>query len=157
MAQIFETENFIVRSANHPHVSREEGGHILIKVKDESISDRTKLTPQLAIELMRLSMIVGEAFAKGMQNRGVEIVKVNYQDMGNWPYKEGKQPVCHYNIYGRVWGAKKQPFPEAVYLPDMKSGFYDGFAPLTDEDCQEISRQIEMISATEKYQLKNWE
>jgi hypothetical protein len=35
MAIFYETENFIVESIERPFVSREEGGHIRICVKDE--------------------------------------------------------------------------------------------------------------------------
>jgi hypothetical protein len=49
---IYETENFIVESHEEPLVSREEGGHIRIKIKDENITDRTKLTPKQGISLL---------------------------------------------------------------------------------------------------------
>jgi hypothetical protein len=45
MVQIFETESFIVESHEQPFVSRTDGGHIRIRVKDDSITDRTKLDP----------------------------------------------------------------------------------------------------------------
>lgn len=153
---IWETDNFIVEAHPEPFVSREEGGHIRIRVKDESITDRTKLTPKQAKEYMRTSMIVGEALEKGTNNRGVKVAKVNYQDMGNWPYKINKLPFVHYQVFGRVWGAKKQPFPESVYLPGKESGFYEGFEPLNEEDVAEIRKQIEEISKKEKYSLENW-
>ena len=95
MALIYETKNFIVESHEKPFVTRTDGGHIRIKVKDKSITDRTKLSPKTAIELMRLTMIVGEAMEKGMNKRGINVIKINYQDMGNWAYKKGEKP--------RVW------------------------------------------------------
>lgn len=156
MAQIFETENFFVESVERPFVSREEGGHIRIMVKDESITDRTKLTPQMAIELMRLSMIVGEAFEKAMNLLGIKVIKINYQDMGNWAWKQNRKPLLHYHIFGRVMGSIKQPFPESVYLPDRSTGFYDGFIPLHEEDCRLIRNEIEKISNEDKYNLKLW-
>ena len=156
MAVIYETSNFIVESRERPLLSREEGGHIRIRIKDESITDRTKLDPQVAIELMRLSMIVGEAFQIAMNNRGVNVIKVNYQDMCNWAWKENRPPYLHYHIFGRVMGAIKQPFPESVYLPDRSTGFYDSFIPLNEEDNKEILRQIEIISSQSKYDLSNW-
>lgn len=156
MALIYETKNFIVESNEKPFVSREEGGHIKIKVKDEAISDRTKLNPEQAKEFIRLSMIIGEALEKAMKLRGIDIIKINYQDMGNWYYKNGGKPLFHYHIFGRVLGASKQPFPESVYLPDRATGFYDGFVPLDDQDIKEIQNQIEIISQQPKYSLKNW-
>lgn len=156
MAVFFETDNFYVESREKPLLSREEGGHIRIRIKDESITDRTELEPKVAVELMRLSMIVGEAFKKAMNNRGIKVIKVNYQDMGNWAWKDGRKPFLHYHIFGRVMGAVKQPFPESVYLPDRSTGFYDNFTPLNEEDNKEIAKQIEEVSAEPKYRVEGW-
>jgi diadenosine tetraphosphate (Ap4A) HIT family hydrolase len=153
---IYETPNFIVESAERPFVPREEGGHIRIRIKDESIMDRTKLSISQAKEYMRLSMVVGEALEKAMNLRGVKVVKINYQDMGNWAYKEGRRPFLHYHIFGRVFGALKQPLPESVYLPDRGTGFYEGFTPLNQGDVDEIKKQIEEVSSQEKYLLDGW-
>jgi diadenosine tetraphosphate (Ap4A) HIT family hydrolase len=154
---ITESESFIVESHDSPFVPREEGGHIRIKIKDESITDRTKLSVPQAKEYMRLTMIVGEALETAMNNRGINVVKINYQDMGNWAYKRGEQPFFHCHIMGRVLGAKNQPYPESVYLPDRNSGFYKDFIPLNGEDVSEIKKQIDMISLQSKYLPENWD
>ncbi|MEI6191077.1 MAG: hypothetical protein WCP24_01745 [bacterium] len=156
MATIYETENFIVESHEEPFVSRTDGGHIRIRVKDKTITDRTKLEPKVAIELMRLTMIVGEAFEIAMNNCGVPVVKINYQDMGNWAYKRNEKPFLHVHVFGRATNAVKQIWPESVYLPDRGTGFYNGFEPLNTEDVVEIKKQIDIVTAKEKYQLKNW-
>ena len=156
MAQIYQTENFIVESHEKPFVSRSDGGHIRIRIKDESITDRTKLTPPVAIELMRLTMIVGEAMEKGLNNRGIKVVKINYQDMGNWAYKKGDKPFLHIHLFGRALDAKKQVFPESVFLPDRSTGFYDEFEPLNNEDILEIQKQIDVLSQQAKYQSSVW-
>jgi diadenosine tetraphosphate (Ap4A) HIT family hydrolase len=156
MSFIFETKNFIVESHEQPFLPRTDGGHIRIKIKDESIEDRTQIDPQTAIELMRLTMIVGEAFFKAMNIRGVPVVKINYQDMGNWAYKIGKKPHLHYHIFGRASNAVKQPWPESMYLPDRKTGFYEGFEPLNAEDIAEIQKQIELVEAQDKYEVGKW-
>lgn len=148
---IYETENFIVEAHQKPFVSREEGGHIRIRIKNESIADRTKLSPKVAIEYMMLSMVVGEAMEVVMNSQGVPVVKINYQDMGNWSYKEGKKPFLHYHIFGRVLGAKHQPFPESVYLPERSTGFYEGFIPLTTDDITQLKDEITRIMSREKY------
>src|SRR4051812_22969327 len=93
MAYIFETKNFNVEAPEKPLVSRLDGGHIRIGVKDTSITDRTKLDPLVAVELMRLTMLVGQAMETALIKRGIPIVKINYQDMGNWAYKTGLQPT----------------------------------------------------------------
>ena len=156
MAIIYETPNFVVETHEKPFVSREEGGHLRISIKDHSITDRTKLSPKVAIEFMRISMIVGEALEAAMKNLGVPVKKINYQDMGNWSYKEGKAPFLHYHIMGRVLNALKQPFPESVYLPDRNTGFYNGFIPLSEGDIQEIVKQIKIIESKPKYKLFEW-
>jgi hypothetical protein len=49
---IFETDNFIVETQEKPFVSRTDGGHIRIRIKDGTITDRTKLDSKTAKELM---------------------------------------------------------------------------------------------------------
>lgn len=154
--EIYKTENFIVEAHLKPFIPREEGGHVRIKVKDQSITDRTKLEPAIAIELIRLTMVVGEALQVAMNKLGIPVIKINYQDMGNWAYKENKLPFLHVHIFGRVAGAVKQPWPESMYLPDRKTGFYEGFEPLNENDVLTIRGEIEDIFKREKYADKNW-
>ena len=156
MAQIYQTENFIVESHEKPFVTRTDGGHIRIRIKDTTISDRTQLTPIVAIELIRLTMLVGRAMEKGLNNRGIRIVKINYQDMGNWAFKTGNKPFLHVHVFGRTKNAKYQVFPESVYLPDRSSGFYDKFEPLNGDDILEIEKQIELLLQQDKYQSSKW-
>ena len=76
MALIFETTNFTIESADKPYVSREEGGQVYIFPK-VPVSDRTQLSPELAIEYMKLSMVVGEAMRIGLGRRGIDIGIIN--------------------------------------------------------------------------------
>lgn len=154
--QIYETKNFIVESHEKPFLPRTDGGHIRIRIKEESITDRTKLSPEVAIELVRLTMVVGEALQIVMNKRGVPVIKINYQDMGNWAYKTGKVPFLHVHVFGRSTDAIKQPWPESMYLPDRGTGFYDEFEPLNEMDVKLIGEEIEKIFTQEKYQDKNW-
>jgi len=153
--QIFETESFVVCASGQPHVSREEGGHIILYAKAD-VTDRTKLTPKQAVEYMRLSMLVGEALEKAMTVRGVHIVKVNYLDNGNWAFKYNCKPHLHMHILGRSADAKIQRFPEAVLLPAMESGFYDSFEALNDDDIAEILLQLELLLQEERFSTVNW-
>lgn len=157
MSIFFETANFIVESHPKPFVSRTDGGHIRIRIKDETISDRTKLAPRQAIELMRLTMLVGEAMQLGMNQQGIPVVKINYEELGNWAYKpNGGKPFLHIHIFGRASNAIKQPFPEAVSIPDRSSGFYDGFEPLTDSDEKTILTSIQNLIKGPKYLSEAW-
>ena len=155
MALIFETKKFTVESHPEPFVSREEGGHIKIVAK-RPVTDRTQFTPQEAIEFIRLSMIVGEAYKIAMNKQGVEIIHINYEELGNWAFKRKEKPQFHLQIFGRVANAKKQVFPEAVYLPDRSTGFYDGFKPLSGEDIKLIREEIERLFKEDKFQNANW-
>ncbi len=155
MAQIYETKNFIVEAFEKPHVTRTDGGHIKIYPKKETV-DRTELSPKLAIELIRLSMVVGKAMKIGMTNRGIKIVRINYQDMGNWAFKNKKQPCFHIHVYGRAKDAKFQLYQEAVQLPDRSTGFYDKFESLNKEDILEIQKQIKLILKEDKFDESNW-
>lgn len=156
MAIIHETLNYIVESHEKPFVSRDDGGHIRIKVKDTSITDRTKLSPYQAIELMRLTIIVGKALELGMNKRNIPVVKINYEDLGNWAYKRNEQPFLHIHIFGRSKDAKKQVFPEAVYLPDRTTGFYDGFEPLNDDDIKVIKNEIITLLSNKDFSDEKW-
>jgi diadenosine tetraphosphate (Ap4A) HIT family hydrolase len=106
MIFIYEAKHFIIDSQWNPFVSREEGGHIRVKSKDTTITDRTKLSNIQAVEFMKLSIIAGEALEETMIAQGVDIVKVNYEDAGNWAFKENKAPVLHLHIFGRAKDAK---------------------------------------------------
>lgn len=144
MALIFETENFRVIAPEKPHVDREDGGHIKIEPKIP-VEDRTKLPGSLAKEFMMLTMVSGEAMQTAMQKRGIDIKRINYQDMGNWV------PTFHMQLYGRAQSAKTQKFGEAVLLPQRSTGFYDSFKPLNGKDTAAIKEEMERLMQTEKY------
>lgn len=155
MALIYEAKNFTVESHPEPFVSREEGGHIKIIAKRQ-ITGRTELTPKEAIEFIRLSVIVGEAYKIAMNKQGIKIIHINYEELGNWAFKRGEKPQFHLQVFGRVKGAKKQVFPEAVYLPDRSTGFYDGFIPLNGSDIKAIRGEIERLIKEDRFQDKEW-
>jgi len=155
MAIIFETSNFIITSAEKPHVyiDRDEGGHINLKFKREvrAVHDRTQLSALEAIEYIKLSMIAGEALKNAMHHRGVNVGLVNYQDMGNWSVFKPEGPQLHTQIYGRAATATIQKYGDAVQLPHIETGFYDSFQPLTKDDVEEIRLEIEKIMQRDKY------
>jgi diadenosine tetraphosphate (Ap4A) HIT family hydrolase len=155
MVLIHETGNFVVEAFDTPHVTRTDGGHIKIYPKERILS-RTDMSPSLATEFIRLTMVVGKALEIGMKKRGIDIIRVNYHDMGNWAFKKGKRPYFHIHVYGRASNAKYQPSQEAVRLPDRSSGFYDNFEPLNGGDISEIRRQIKSILLEEKYKDASW-
>lgn len=115
------------------------------------VRDRTQLSPKLAIEYMKLSMVVGEALKSAMARRGVVIGIVNYQDMGNWGVFKPEGPTLHMQVYGRATTATVQKYGDAVQLPHRETGFYDTFEPLNDEDIREIQVDIEKLLHSDKY------
>lgn len=157
MSIFFESKNFLVESHPAPFVSRTDGGHIRIRVRDEAIPDRTALSPRQAIELMRLTMVVGHAMRIAMNGRGIPVVKINYEELGNWAFKPGGgHAFLHIHVFGRAQNAVHQPFPEAVNLPDRSTGFYDGFEPLNAEDEKAIVAEIKSLLTTDKYSDEEW-
>jgi diadenosine tetraphosphate (Ap4A) HIT family hydrolase len=147
---IYETDNFYIQAASRPFIDRAEGGHIYIFPKTP-LRDRTQLSPQLAIEYQKLSMVVGEALKSAMARRGVDIGIINYQDMGNWGVYKPEGPTLHMQIYGRATTATIQRYGDAVQLPHRETGFYDSFMPLDGEDITEIRTDIEQLLGTSKY------
>lgn len=153
--EVIKTDNFIVLVVEKPHVSRMDGGHIKITPKIKLV-DRTQLTPQLAIECMRLTMIVGEAMTTALNRRGIDVGRINYQDNGNWSVFKPEGPYFHIHLYGRAKSAKIHKWGDACQFPHRETGFYDSFEPLDDNDIEEINKEIKLIMQENKYQDKNW-
>lgn len=150
MAHIFETENFILEAREKPFIDRAEGGHIRIWSKLK-VSDRTKLTPDQAVEYMKLSMVAGEALTSVMGKQGIEIGIINYQEMGNWSVFKPEGVTMHMHIFGRAKTAVKQKYGEAVLLPQVDTGFYEGFEGLNENDISEMQKEIKRLLNTDKY------
>lgn len=153
---IYQTKSFSVERAPRPFVSREEGGHIRIFPKNKTISCINDLTPQESIELIRLEAIVRESMIEGMNQQGVPVIWINLEDLGNWAFKRNEVPILHIQVFGRASTATKQLWPEAVYLPDRSTGFYDNFEPLTSQDMKVIGEIIQEKIKQEKYSDQAW-
>ena len=158
MQLILETQDFKVTGHDRAHHSRENGGHIVVwpQKRYAHLSD---MPPTLAASFMYLNQVVGEAFLNVATGNGLKAVRVNYTCFGNWNYKEPvKAPVVHMNLMLRTWGEKHPDndplflaFPEALYLPDRSTGYYDHFEPLTEQECHQIKDEILRLLGTEKY------
>ena len=150
MSVIYGTTHYVVVAPERPHVDRADGGHIIIQPR-ERVVDRTQLSAEQAIELMRLTMIVGQAMAEALNARGIDVGRINYQDNGNWGVFRPEGPALHVHLYGRAVSARAQPYGEALYLPKRETGFYEGVQPLDEGDVAAIRERIEEISRREKY------
>jgi hypothetical protein len=84
------------------------------------------------------------------------VVKINYEELKIGLTFNGGKPFLHVHVFGRATNAIKQPFPDAVSLPDRSSGFYDGFEPLSDLDEKEILAVIRDLVQQPKYITKTW-
>ena len=153
---IYETENFVVAVPKVPHIPRTDGGHLWIRSKEKYFSSRIELEPKLAIEVMRLTMLIGEAMEKAMKNRNINVERINYQENGNWAYQKGMKPEFHIHLYGRTEDSKTQIWGEALNFPNKSTGFYDKFERFNNEDIEEIKKQINLLEKEDKYDLKNW-
>jgi diadenosine tetraphosphate (Ap4A) HIT family hydrolase len=155
MAMIYQTDNFIVEAPEQSLVTRSDGGHITITPKLR-LADRTLLSPKLSIELIYLTMLVGEAMTTGLINRGIDIGRINYQDNGNWGVFKPDGPYLHYHLYGRAKSAKIHKYGEACHFPFRETGFYDEFESLNAGDIAEIQKQISTLINFGKYRFENW-
>lgn len=152
---IYETAEFVVEAAERPHVTRTDGGHVRIIPKTH-FRDRTELSPATAIQLMRLTMAVGEAMRSVLPERGIDLGRINYQENGNWGVRRTGGPYLHVHLYGRAVSATRQPYGEALYFPSRESGFYEDLEPLTDGDVHALRERIERLLQTPKYRESAW-
>lgn len=161
---VWETENFMVVVPIEPFISREEGGHLMIMGNGDKYrySSRLDFTPTEILEVQRLCQMVCSAFVTAMKKQGINIIRINYFEAGNWAFKpefmmDNKiKPFYHEHIFGRVVDAKKQVFPEAPYLPNRNTGFYDDFVPLTDDDINLIIEEMKKLEFDDKYNMNDW-
>jgi len=153
--EIFKTNNFTVEAFGEPHISRMDGGHIVI-IPKERFSDRTQLPPSLAIELIRLTMVAGEAMATALNKRGIDVGRINYQENGNWSVFAPEGPYLHVHLYGRAKSATIQKYGDACNFPHRDTGFYDSFESLNDGDIEAIRKEMDSIFKQEKYLDQNW-
>ena len=147
MAIVFETANFSVSTPEQPHVGRGDGGHLIINPK-VVVEDRAQLSRELAIELMKLTMVAGEAMKMVMTRQGIDIGRINYQDNGNWRHE------LHVHLYGRARSAKLQPYGHALAFPPTKQAFLEqmgNLEPLRADDVTGLKTEIARLLGTNKY------
>ena len=158
MVLVYETENFVVNSFDkNPHIGRCDGGHLKLSPKVR-VCSRCDLSPKLAIEMIKITMLIGESMTKGLISRGIDIGRINYQDNGNWSVFKPEGPYLHIHFYGRAKSAKKQKYGQALVAPHIndKPEFYAENKPLNLEDINAIKLEIKKLINTEKYSDSNW-
>ena len=113
-----------------------------------AVEDRTKLTREQAVELVKLTMVAGEAMKSVLTRRGIPIGRINYQDNGNWRHE------LHVHLYGRARSAKLQPWGTFLQLPPTPEAFareMGNLDPFSAEDATALREEIERLLTTEKY------
>jgi diadenosine tetraphosphate (Ap4A) HIT family hydrolase len=147
MALVFEARHFDITTPEHPHVSRGDGGHLIINPR-VAVEDRTQLTREQAVELIKLTMVAGTAMQTVLTRQGIEIGRINYQDNGNWRHE------LHVHLYGRARGAVLQPYGYSLAFPPTKEAFMremGNLEPLTPDDIAALRAEIARLLKTEKY------
>lgn len=147
MAIIYEARHFVLRTLDQPHVSREDGGHIVIDPR-VAVEDRTQLTREQAIELVKLTMVGGTALKTVLGQSGIDIGRINYQDNGNW------RAELHVHIYGRALNAKRQPYGHSLDFCGTREDFrreMGQLEPLNAADAAALREEITRLLADDKY------
>lgn len=161
MPVILETEKFVVNAHDQPHHHRDNGGHAVVSPK-QRFEDRTAMPMDLYLMMMKLVMITGEAITQVMRQKGIPVVRINYQDNGNWAYfpQSAKPPHLHIHLYVRSTDEahpegdeRFRPFPQALFFPYMVEDpdYYRSFKAYTQEDCTDIKDEIGRLLETPKY------
>jgi diadenosine tetraphosphate (Ap4A) HIT family hydrolase len=70
---IYETHSFNIVTLTNPHISRSDGGHIIIMPKKGGYKSRTEMPVKMAVEMLALTMIVGEAMSAVLAKNGIDI------------------------------------------------------------------------------------
>ena len=111
---VLELSSAVLLLPDRPHVSAEEGGHLIV-IPRSHIADRRSLSPSEALSVDLLTMIAADAlrmiFDADWQN---------YQENGNWT-PDPEHGHAHVHIYGRRKDAVEQPFGEALCFPRSRS------------------------------------
>ncbi len=147
MLTVYETVHFDIVAPERPHVTRKDGGHLIINPK-VAVEDRTHLTREQAVELVKLTMVVGEAMKTVLTRSGIPIGRINYQDNGNWRHE------LHVHVYGRSRNGTIQPWGTFLQIPPTREAFnakMGNLEPLNADDARELGVEIERLLRTEKY------
>lgn len=141
---IAETKNFVLESHPRPEISRKDGGHLVINPRIP-VPDRTNLTVEQVREMAALSHLAGRAMKLGLEDQGIELGRINYQDNGNWRqdlhlHLYGRAVHATYHIYGEPIKSARRPKDKIVQ------------EELSEEDCLAIKNHIYTLSKEAQYE-----
>jgi len=144
---VFETRHFLLVVPERPHITRADGGHLVIQPR-VSVEDRTHLTHEQAVELVELTIVAGTAMRVALSRRGIVLGRINYQDNGNW------RQELHVHLYGRAVDARLQPYGHSLAFPPTGAQFraqMGHLEPLGAEDAAAIRAEMQALLATDRY------
>jgi len=147
MPLVLESRHFTIFAPEHPHVSRGDGGHLIVNPR-VAVEDRTQLSREQAIELVKLTMVAGEAMKTVLTRKGIAIGRINYQDNGNWRHE------LHVHLYGRARNATIQTWGHPLSLPPTahaQKELAGTLEPLNVDDVAELKAEMTRLLGTEKY------
>lgn len=147
MPVILESKHFVVLAPEQPHVSRGDGGHLIVNPR-VAVEDRTQLSREQAIELVKLTMVAGEAMKTVLTRSGIDIGRINYQDNGNWRHE------LHVHLYGRARAATMQPWGHPLAFPptaQAQKELAGTLEPLNADDISGLKAEMSRLLATDKY------
>lgn len=147
MPVILESKHFVVLAPEQPHVSRGDGGHLIVNPR-VAVEDRTQLSREQAIELVKLTMVAGEAMKTVLTRSGIDIGRINYQDNGNWRHE------LHVHLYGRARAATMQPWGHPLAFPPTSQAqkkLAGTLEPLNADDISGLKAEMTRLLATDKY------
>lgn len=149
--EVAKTEFFTIKVPSKPHLTASEGGHLFIETNNPSISDRTQLGGHEATELVWLTMVLGEALTQCLENRGIDVYRINYQDNGNWSFLRGEEPRLHIHLYGRSRNETYQTYGQALCFPDPNDAYYTHMEPFDGAFIAQLQDYLATLVAADKY------
>jgi len=95
---------------------------------------------------------------KIMNENGVDIGRLNYQDNGNWTVFKPEGSYLHIHLYGRAKSARTHKYGQACFFPhrEEKPEYYENFKPLNEDDVKDIKTEIEKLLKEEKFSDSEW-
>lgn len=147
---IFETDDYSVVTLQKPHIDREDGGHILIVLKNMDYIQFSRIPTNTAEKLAKIASIAGNAMERALVENGIDIGLINYQINGNWAVSSADPVPIHIHLYGRAKSSNRQKYGEALFLPLPSTGFYDCFTGINSSDIEKIRAYIAIDLASKE-------
>ena len=140
---VWEDVDFIVTTPLIPHISKNDGGHLIVSPK-VNVSEIYELDDVKLLRFMRIVAVCTQSLKSVLGEQGINIPFTNNQDNGNWAVLNDRPKSLHFHIYGRARNSIKQVFGQAIFAPDPHSTFYDNNIPLNTQDIKNVNNYISM-------------